>query len=255
MPYTNNRSSAILRPPMTTNPDDRIKDIEIIEPPIQELKKRGPWLTTACMSGCGFILIFVIGIIIGIKIFIGAGPKELKNLPDNFPSDIPIYDQYNLDKITYISGRYKSRSMEVSALFPKLILSPLILNENDQQSGENKKSIIRELWQTFAEPVGDTRDTVQIEWRGISSDEKTMISYYKNQLENAGCAIESETAGATFSQITFKRDDGLSGTIYVQPGEKKKTISYAYLIVNLPPPGFSASSSATSSAVQLPEDN
>ena len=219
---------------MSTHPDDRIKDIEIIEPPIEELKKRGPWITTACMSGCGFILIFIVTVIIGVKLFIGAGPRELKDLPVDFPGDVPIYDEYNVDKITFISGRYKSRSMEVSALFPKLILSPLILNDQ-QATGTNKSGVFRELWRTFTEPVGDTRDTIQIEWRDISSDAKTMIAYYKNNLEDAHCTIESETAGAKFSQLTFRRDDGLSGTIYVEPGEKKKTIAYAYFIINMPP--------------------
>ncbi|MCX6782097.1 MAG: hypothetical protein NTW66_03200 [Candidatus Magasanikbacteria bacterium] len=236
---------------MTTNPDDRIIDVEIIEPPIQELKKRGPWLTTACMSGCGFILIFVVGIIIGIKIFIGSGPREIKNLPPNFPAGIPIYDEYNIDKITHITGRYKSRSMEVSALFPKLILSPLILNNDAGQSGENRRpGIIRELWRTFTEPVGDTRDTVQIEWRDISGDAKTMMAYYKNNLIDANCSIESETAGLTFTQLTFTRGDGLSGTIYVEPGEEKKIISYAYLIINLPPSNAVTTTSNSSSPAQ-----
>ncbi len=238
---------------MITNPDDRIKGVEIIEPPIQELKKRGSWLTTACMSGCSFILIFIIGVVIGVKMFIGAGPKEIKNLPENFPANIPVYDQYNIDKITLISGRYKSRSMEVSALFPKLILSPLILR-NEQQAGEENIGIIRQLWLAFTEPVGDNRDTVQIEWRNISSDATTMIAYYKNKLDDALCTVESETAGINYNQITFNCENELSGTIYVQMGETKKMISYAYLIINLSPNNSETPADTSSSTIQSAED-
>jgi len=221
---------------MTSKTDDLTRDVEIIEPPIQELKKRGPWFTTACLSGCGCVLIFVVAIIIGIKIFIGAGPKELKNLPAYFPSEVPIYDQYNIKKITVISGKYKSRSMELATFFPKILLSPLIYNETGDTSSTiktEKIEVAREIWKLLIKPSPVDKDTIKIEWDNITSDPQTMIHYYETKLKEAGFTISSETTGHNYEQILFMRDDKLSVNLYVERSDKNQNTPYAFIVVNV----------------------
>ncbi len=240
---------------MSYETEDLINSVEIVEPPIKELKKRGRWMTTACLSGAGCVVIFVIGIILGVKMFIGAGPKQIKNLPNNFPADIPLYDQYNIDKITFISGRYKSRSIELAALFPKIALSPLIFSEHDQApTPQNKSGIMKEIFLLLVKPVGDSRDMVQVEWFNISSQPDEMVDYYKNKLNSNNFTIDSETIGETYRQFTFRRGDSLSGTLYVEPSKGNK-IDYAFIIVNLPPPinDNVTDSNATSSSIKSTE--
>lgn len=220
---------------MTHNPEEIINSVEIVEPPIQEFHKRGRWLATACFSGCGCVVIFVVSIVIGIKLFIGAGPQQIKNLPANFPSVIPVYDQYNISKITIISGKYKSRSLELATLFPKIILSPLIYS--DQKGGQNDDpGAVKELWQILTKPTSDSHDMVQIEWRNIAGEPSDIIDYYRAKLSKENFQVDSESTGQNYRQFTFRRLDGLSGTVYVQNSGQKNNIPYAFIMVNLPPP-------------------
>lgn len=220
-------------------PDD-LKDVEIVEPPIGELTKKNRWVGKACLSGCGFLLLLIITVIISIRLFIGPGPKETKNLPKNFPRDIPIYDEYNVEKITAISARYKSRSVEIAALFPKVILSPLIMslggNSNaDISTSTEEISVTKEVWRIITQPITDKTDTVEVEWSNIQSEPKAMLSYYSTKLVDANYVLDTESEGAGFRQLAFSRPDGFSGSVYIGfTPENLKQIDYAFLIVNIP---------------------
>lgn len=216
---------------MINNPDDLINGVEIVEPPIIELKKRGRWMTTACLSGMGCVFLFIIGIILSIKLFIGPGPKQIKNLPENFPSEIPLYDQYNIGKITYMPGKYKQRSVELTALVPKILFSPLIF-AHEPNVKETTSNIIKDVGKILTHSSDNSANIVQIEWYNIKSEYTEMLEYYKARLKKNG-TIESETIGDKFRQITFKQDSDISGTIYIEY-DANNMISYAFLLVSLP---------------------
>ena len=99
-----------------------LDSIEIVEPPIGELsKKRNGFFRTCLTSVIIIIVLLAIGIL-AIRMSLGPGPKILSKLPDNFPADVPVYDRENIEVITFISGRYKNRGMEIAAFFPKIFL-------------------------------------------------------------------------------------------------------------------------------------
>lgn len=233
--------------------EDAIKDVEIVEPPIQELTKKNRWVGKACMSGCGCLFLFIAAMIIGVRLFVGPGPKVVKTLPANFPKEIPVYDEYNIDRVTYTSGHYKARAMEIAAFFPKIILSPIFINtaETNPQTPpaptSQRVNIGRELWRIVTKPVGDNRDTVQIEWRHVPSDMKSLILYYQNKLDDAGFTVDTEDRGDNYQQFTFSRTDGMSGTVSAQqmPDNKEKIIDYAFLIVNYPISNNTSSAATT----------
>jgi len=219
---------------------DLIKDVEIVEPPMRELTKRKFGFAAACMSSCGFFLLIIIGLIIGLKIYIGQGPQTLKTLPESFPQDISIYDQYNIDSITFISGKYKSRSIGVASLIPKIVLSPLFYSLRDgettdgQTTTPTKKFSAYNFWRLITTPVSNNRDTIQIEWRDIQAEQSFLISFYKNKLREKQFKIETESESTIFKQFTFSRSDGIDGTVYARHPEGSKKIDYAFLIINIP---------------------
>ncbi len=219
---------------------DLIKDVEIVEPPMRELTKRKFGFAAACMSSCGFFVLILIGLVIGLKIYIGQGPQQMKALPETFPKDISIYDEYNIDDITFISGKYKSRSIGVASLIPKIVLSPLFYSlKNDATGGEQtasptKKFSAYNFFRLITTPVSDNRDTIQIEWRDIEAEPSFLISFYKNKLRDKQFKIETESESKIFKQFTFSRNDGIDGTVYAQHPEGSKKIDYAFLIINIP---------------------
>jgi len=193
-----------------------IDNVKIIEPPIEEITKKRSGFKKTCFTGCGCLVFFLILVIVGIRVSMGPGPKTIKELPENFPKEIPVYDQDNVEKIIFISGKYKNRGIEIAAFFPKIILSPLLLTLNNQDTGTSKQSYLRNVWKVVSTPVGDSRDTVRIEWGHIDADPNFIINYYKTELKKINFTIEVESEGSGIKQFSFKRDDGISGSFYTE---------------------------------------
>src|SRR3989344_1098046 len=216
-----------------------INNVEIVEPPIGELTRKNSAFSTikrTCLTGCGCLVLLIIGIIIFVRLALGSGPQTLKKVPDNFPNDIPIYDIDNNEQITFVSGKYKNRGIEIAAFFPKIILSPLFLtlNKNEQNTNDTGRiASVKNLWQIISVPVSDHRDTVQIEWRSLDAEPSFIINYYKTELKKQDYKIDVESEGKSVRQFSFSKD-AITGSIYVQGNEELKPgTDYVVLTVNL----------------------
>lgn len=215
-----------------------IDNVEIVEPPLEELTKKRKGVKHACAYGCLFFILFIAGLIVFIRFFAGPGPQTLKKVPENFPKDIPIYDPDNIENISFISGKYKSRSIEVAALIPKIILSPLLLALNQDADAigatSTRQITVQNIWKVITTPIGNHRDTVQMEWTNMDAEPSFIISYYKLELRKVGFAIEVESQGQGVKQFSFSRGDGISGSMYVKGDEENRPgTDYAILTVNL----------------------
>ena len=217
-----------------------IDKVEIVEPPIEELSKNRSSFRRTCFTGCGCIIVFIIAIIIAIWFAIGPSPKTIKILPGNFPGDIPLYDKDNIEQMTYISGKYKSRGLAVAAFFPKIILSPLLLRANQSYPGApdlelspatSRTDYLRRVWHLLTTPVSDKRDSVQIEWHNLDAEPNFIVSYYKKELRKAGFTINEDSQN--HKQISFSKNM-VDGTFSVVGDEEQKPgTDYALLTVNL----------------------
>jgi hypothetical protein len=215
-----------------------LDSVEIVEPPIGELTKKYSAFSSikrACFTGCGCLFFLIIGIIIFIRLALGSGPQTLSSVPANFPTDIPVYDQDNIEQITFISGKYKNRGIEIAAFFPKIILSPLLvtLDKNPQnKSDTGKLSAVTSLWKMISTPVSDHRDIVQIEWKNLAPNHPFfIIDYYKTELKKQSYNIDVESEGEGVEQFSFSKN-AITGSMYAQrdPGQSSE---YAVLTVNL----------------------
>jgi hypothetical protein len=213
-----------------------LNNVEIVEPPIGELTRKYSAFSAikrACLTGCGCLFLLIIGIIIFIRVAMGNGPETLSRVPENFPSDIPIYDPDSIEKITFISGKYKNRGIEIAAFFPKIILSPLLLTLDKNSSNQNateKVTSVANVWKMISAPVSDHRDTVQIEWQKLNAEPYFIIGYYKTELKKKSYKIEVESEGENIMQFSFRKDT-ISGSLYVQ-GAPGQGAQYAALTVN-----------------------
>jgi len=216
-----------------------INNVEIVEPPIGELTKKYSAFSAikrTCFTGCGCLVVLIIGITIFLRLALGSGPQTLKKIPDNFPTDIPIYDVDNTEQITFVSGKYKNRGIEIAAFFPKIILSPLFLtlNKDEQNTADTGKlTSVKNLWKIISAPVSDHRDTVQIEWRNLDAEPSFIINYYKTELNKNDYKIDVESEGQAVRQFSFSKDT-ITGSIYVQGDDTLKPgTDYVVLTVNL----------------------
>lgn len=215
--------------------DPLLDEVEIVEPPIGELTRNHFGLRRILFTGCFAIIIFIVGSIIAFRLAIGQGPEVLSTVPDNFPTEIPVYDRDAIERITFISGGYKNRAVEIAAFFPKLILSQLFLAINGNTSNDNKTDTsLSETWKLMTTPVTNHQDTIQIEWKDMGAEPNFVINYYKVELRKKGYKIIQETTGSDLKQFTFSNPSGINGSLLAQSAEGKSGTDYAILTLNLP---------------------
>lgn len=210
-----------------------IDEVTIVEPPIEEISKELTGKKTfrrACLTNCLVFFVLIASAAIGLKMYVGPGPQTFKNVPNNFPAEIPVYDKDAAERIIYIPKKYKSRGLEIAALFPKIILSPaLIGNQNNSGYGGDKS-----FWELLTTPISNHNDTFQIEWTNIDTGPNFIISYYKKELRKQNFAIDVESEGKEIKQFSFSKNNGLNGSLYARGNENKRPATeYMILTVNL----------------------
>lgn len=215
---------------------EAIENVEIVEPPIGELtKQRGSFFKKTLLTGCGCVVFLIALALIMLKIFLGSGPETVKNVPANFPEDIPVYEKDAIQRITRIPGKYKKRSMEVAAVFPKVILSPLLLQLRHESASTSSEFINKNFWKLLTAPVGDARDSVQIEWANMDAEPGFIASYYRKELGKKGYTVSPVASENGIYRLTFEKDNGISGALYAEGDESNRPgTDYASLTINIP---------------------
>lgn len=222
---------------MRKNPIDKV---EIVEPPLGELSKKTYTWRRSCFTSIFSIILFI-GLLFGLaRIYLGSGPKVLTSLPGNFPGEVPVYDQDNVQRITYIPGRYKEHGLALTAFIPKIFISPTFYNL-DGATAQNgfaaqEYQAAKGLWDLLAKPETENLDTVRVEWNHLDAEPQFVASYYINQLKNAGYTGTQEINTAGEKQFSFVRGKTrvniyARGAVADHPGT-----DYAILTVHVPAP-------------------
>ena len=134
--------------------------------------------------------------------------------------------------------------MEIAAFFPKVILSPLMLTLNKDETDvsasatstllQKQAQSLGRIWKLIVTPVGDHRNTVQIEWKNMDADPNFVISYYKSELRKKGYKIDAESESQDTRQFSFSNAKGISGSLYTKSDDTDHPgTDYAALTVNL----------------------
>jgi len=216
---------------------DIIKDVVIKDPPLEELTKRYSTFSSikrSCIGGCGCLVFFIIIIIVILKLFLGVGPQTINKVPIDFPDNIPVYDSESISEITFINGQYKNRAIEIAAIIPKLILSPLIsaLDQDTINTSNDEKTNIKNVWKIINSPVGDQRNVVKIRWINMNAEGNFVYNYYKNELIKANYTVADVNINDDDAkQFSFSQGN-IGGSFYVKIDKNRTGTELANLIVN-----------------------
>lgn len=199
--------------------------IEIQEPTIQTLGKNTSCAKRSCFGGCGCLFIVCIIFLILLRILAIPNFKELKTLPESFPSDlIPMYDKENIETITYLSAQEKGHTLERLAYIPKMIIGPLYLltetylptnyqilaNTKHLPHSERLKSIMNQ-------PIFIQDDTFTIRWTDLTARPSFITEYYTNELSKKGFTVTTTPSNLQYSyELTFKHTtEPIDGTLRI----------------------------------------
>lgn len=213
----------------------RKHNVLIQEPPIQEIGKRRSCLKRTCITGCGCIVLFIIGIIAILQFVGGPRAVERTELPVTITEQIPLYDQDALSQIEYIPGVEKNRLLEIAAIIPKLFLSPIILTVDEQFKSQTEGSGTWERLRTLIEePIGDHRDTYTLVWSDLSATPTFIVDFYSRQLKRNGFTIFGQGRG-TNGERTFEFKRGqYEGTFTLQNSKQSSGTDHLEITITLP---------------------
>ncbi|HOX60721.1 MAG TPA: hypothetical protein PLV72_01795 [Candidatus Magasanikbacteria bacterium] len=209
--------------------------IEIQEPAIGELRKRRSCSKRACASGCGCFALFLILSVLILKFTAEPRPKTIKSVPENFPKDIPVYDRDSIEKITETKGNEKGRAMEIIAIGPKIILSPILIAIDKRVKHEDGASSTywTKLVALVKEPVADHRDTVEILWTEMPAEPNFVAEYYEKELAKHDYVWKNISKTTSTLQYSFKKDN-TDGILYIDDKNRAKGTDYASLRIDYP---------------------
>ncbi|MFH1789878.1 MAG: hypothetical protein ABH832_02310 [bacterium] len=217
---------------------DIISDVEIKDPPIEELTRKYSAFSSikrSCIGGCGCFVFFIVLIIVLLKLWLGAGPQNVSAVPNDFPQDVAVYDQQNIDEIIYINGKYKNRAISASAFFPKIILSPLIsaLDSSDVNASlsASPASFFKNMWKVVNSQVSDSRSIVKIKWKDLPANPEFIYAHLKTELQKENFIVENDYSMNNSFGFSFKKDNH-SGTFQATGIQGQSGTVMATLIVN-----------------------
>ncbi len=209
-------------------------EVEIQGPPIDEIQKRSSCLKQGCISSLFFVLGCLLFLIVIIQFLVKPNTKQLDDLPRSFPTEVELYDEDNLDNITYTPGDERAEAVELLAFVPKAVLSPLImaLENADIAAGANTENLWESFIRILGTPVADHRNLIAIEWSELQANEQFIHSFYKTTLEDKGFV---ETPDAHSHQSRFVHTEGLTVILQLNDdGNTKNGTDYAILKVYYP---------------------
>lgn len=85
-----------------------IDEVEIKDPPLEELTGRGNCLRKSCGTCSGLILTLLIGSFLTLYFTAPPQGKVLKAIPVEY-SSVPLYDAANLETVTLTEARERSK--------------------------------------------------------------------------------------------------------------------------------------------------
>lgn len=221
----------------------RADDIQIKDPPLEELSKQHSCVRRTCFSCLSFLLVLLAVSLLILKFTLGPKTKTLKTLPANITKSLPIYDPDNIEVITLTNGAERSRGVEMAAFVPKLVIAPIILmldRDNNfvrsyrpdlENEIKNSRTAKEKFWVFMKAPIGDHRDEVRIDWKSLPADANFIREYYETELKKRGFTIASESETDSVKQFTFGKDT-MQGSIYIEDNPSTPETDTVSMTVN-----------------------
>lgn len=203
-----------------------IDEVEIKDPPLEELTGRGNCLRKSCGTCSGLILTLLVGSFLTLYFTAPPQGKSLKAVPTEY-AGIPLYDAANLETITLTEARERSKRVEQIVFIPKLVLSPLLIQADRNhwilrqirpetaETIEAKQGFWDKLMVLLREPVSEQRDLLSLEWHNLDADPAYINEFYAKSLERAGFSLGKSVISPDSRQFTFAKP-GFDGVVHVK---------------------------------------
>lgn len=216
-----------------------IEDIEIKEPPIEDITKKHSCAKRGCSSSCGCLFFILLGMLILLKFVANPSLKSISKIPESVPQNIPIYDKDNIASVSFVSGQTQGRSVAIVSHVPSAILSPIFsllgihLPPPDQAALSEKK--ITSL-NTIKQLIHNTNhtDIVSISWTNLDAEPDFIFAYYKTKLRKNGYRIFQSSDTENQKNFSFSGQNHIDGQLLINDDWSVPGTDHMTLIIYIP---------------------
>lgn len=186
--------------------------VEIQGPPMREMGNgRSSCMRRGCLTGSGCIALVILAALGIIRLAVQPNASHVKRIPETFPAEIPVYDEDNVDDIALVTGKKRSRAVEVLTYIPKVIAAPLVLGFHIDIPGIEEPTSAKDAsaWETFYAflnaPITDTRDAVTIQWSDLTAEPDFLADFYTDKLTAGGFSITRTVHDVHTKRMVFSK--------------------------------------------------
>lgn len=213
----------------------------IEQPP---LKNEGSCIRRALVAIFTLVLILIIIFTVIALFFNKPTITRLPKLPDNFPTDIPLYNFSDRVYINYLNTEESNSMWHRASLVPRFILGQLVIKINPDISEEEKVlnnnirlgdavniSNIQKL--LAVSETQENTDQIEIGWEKMSDESpKKVFTYYKKNFEDQDYKVTLGANNDNQKGFYFSKEK-VSGEINIEI-ENKLIIKKITFKVNFP---------------------
>jgi hypothetical protein len=150
---------------------------------------------------------------------------------------IHIYDEDNIDSITYLSGERRQKSMRILTYVPRLLLVPVItLLDIDIPQEKTGEPSDQNPWQRAYSFVNnreiDARDVITIKWQHLSAEPSFIEAFYRTEFRKA--SFSTENASTENEQGLLFHKGPVDGTLRITDRPEIDGTDLLVLTIHLP---------------------
>ena len=196
--------------------------ITIKSPPISELEKQSSCLKRSCITGCGCIVVFLLGLLLIVFSLVQTRSKQISTIPEHIQQSVAIYAADDVNNAQYTASEDQNRFLESVAFIPKFILSPFVVLIDDQVDPDN--TAWSQMKEFIQDPVLDARTKYQFTWNNLPASPQFIKNYYTTKLKQKGFEVIEES-----DEMLRFSSDSIDGTIIIISADKKDTTQSIFL--------------------------
>lgn len=223
------------------------QDVEIKDPAVKQMKNKEDksCLKRGCSKGCIFLILLFIAFLFIIKFGVASKTKEVKDVPENFPDDISVYDKDSINSIQ-VSREENNVFAKIGKIFPKTVLVTLHLTLGSDSPEELKnylqvkhrnltdKNLPSKFWTLMQEAPKQKEEKIIIKWKNLSADIQFLKEYYESSLKESNFEVELTTNQDIQKQILFNKQNYV-GKVYIKDDPKNPGTTLMKLELSIKP--------------------
>jgi hypothetical protein len=186
-----------------------------------EIEEGRSWWKVCCVGCCLSIIVVLALLFVGIRYFMGPGPKIVTQIPASFPSQLTLFrPELKPDEIIYFPGSSKSQIARV-VTGPLNWFNSLVNKSSASLGGMSASGASMTLQQMLSSRLLTVEgyDTVAMRWSNVNATSEDVSRFYAGSLKQAGIFNPQMRVNGSVTELSGSNDPLMFSLLIVDTPE------------------------------------